>query len=123
MRVLVACEESQAVCMAFRDLGHEAYSCDVQHCALYNHMEWHIVEDALAVIRTPCTFLTVDGRLHEMEAWDLLIAHPPCTYLTAASAIRLYNHDHTIKDGERFLKGIAARELFMSFLEADIPRI
>lgn len=123
MRVLVACEESQAVCMAFRDLGHEAYSCDVQHCALYIHMEWHIVEDALAVIRTPCTFVTVDGAQHTVEAWDLLIAHPPCTYLTSAGAVRLFDHNHRIKDPDRYERGLAARRMFMAFLGANVPRI
>lgn len=123
MRVLVACEESQAVCMAFRERGHEAYSCDIQHCAIYNHMEWHIVENALAVIRTPVSFMTVDGTRHTVEAWDLLIAHPPCTYLTSAGAVRLYNRDHTIKSLDRFEKGMVARALFMTFLGADVPRI
>ncbi len=50
MKVLVACEESQEVCKAFREKGHEAYSCDIQHCALWNHMEWHIVEDVRQII-------------------------------------------------------------------------
>lgn len=123
MRVLVACEESQTVCMAFRARGHEAYSVDIQHCMLYNHIEWHIVDDARQVLRTPCTFMTVDGSWHTVEAWDLLIAHPPCTYLTSAGATRLFNADHTIKDAARFDKGLQARRLFMTFLEADIPRI
>ena len=66
MRVLVACEESQEVCKAFRERGHEAYSCDIQHCALYDHLEWHIVEDALQLIGGRCKFLTVGG---EKCAW------------------------------------------------------
>ena len=123
MRVLVACEESQAVCMAFRERGHEAYSCDLQHCALYNHIEWHIVENALDVIRTPCSFITVDGRPHTVEAWDLLIAHPPCTYLTRAGATLLFNKDHTIKNPARYSAGLKARELFMNFMGADVPRV
>ena len=68
MRVLVACEESQAVCIAFRERGHEAYSCDVQDCS-GGHPEWHIQVDALELIKL---------------RWDMIIAHPPCTYLTHA---------------------------------------
>ena len=68
MRVLVACEESQAVCKEFRAKGHEAYSCDIKDCS-GGHPEWHIKGDVLKVIK---------------EGWDLMIAHPPCTRLTNA---------------------------------------
>lgn len=68
MRVLVACEESQVVCKAFRARGHEAYSCDVQPCS-GGHPEWHIQDDVLN---------------HISDGWDLMIAHPPCTYFAAA---------------------------------------
>jgi hypothetical protein len=67
MKVLVACEESQAVCIAFRNKGHEAYSCDLQECS-GGHSEWHIKDDALKVLY--------------YDDWDLVIAHPPCTRLT-----------------------------------------
>lgn len=67
MRVLVACEESQAVCIAFRERGHEAYSCDILPCS-GGHPEWHIQDDAIKVAYS--------------GDWDLMIAHPPCTYLT-----------------------------------------
>lgn len=70
MKVLVACEESQAVCKAFRELGHEAYSCDIIDCS-GGHPEWHIKGDALELLKLK---------------WDLIIAHPPCTYLTNAGA-------------------------------------
>ena len=89
MRVLVACEESQTVTIELRRLGHEAYSCDIQECS-GGHPEWHIQADALQIIKIK---------------WDMIIAHPPCTYLTASSAVRLYNHDGTIKDAERYAKG------------------
>ena len=69
LRVLVACEESQAVCKAFRSLGHEAYSCDLQDCS-GGHPEWHIKGDVLRILNLPI--------------WDLVIAHPPCTYLSNA---------------------------------------
>lgn len=97
MRVLVACEESQAVTIEFRKLGHEAYSCDVQECS-GGHPEWHIMADALEILKIK---------------WDLIIAHPPCTYLTSSSAIRLFNADHTIKDPERLEKGRAAARFFL----------
>lgn len=123
MRVLVACEESQAVCEAFRARGHEAYSCDVQHCALYGHLDWHIVEDAREIINGRCTFQTVDGQRHKIEGgWDMVIAHPPCTYLTHSSAVRLFNKDHTVKDLERLEKGWKAKEFFMLCLGADCKR-
>lgn len=82
MRVLIACEESQTVCKAFRERGHEAYSCDILDCS-GGHPEWHIKWDALALINGGCSFVTCDGELHSIDGpWDLLIAHPPCTYLS-----------------------------------------
>lgn len=84
MRVLVACEESQAVCKEFRALGHEAYSCDIEPCS-GRHPEWHIMQDVLPLINGDCSFRTMDGVMHHIDSkWDLLIAHPPCTYLTLA---------------------------------------
>ena len=82
MRVLVACEESQRVCTAFRNRGHEAYSCDLEECS-GEHPEWHIRDDCLKIINGNCVFATEDGYVHFFEGkWDLIIAHPPCTYLT-----------------------------------------
>lgn len=107
MRVLVACEESQAVTIEFRRLGHEAYSCDVQECS-GGHPEWHIMADALEIIKIK---------------WDLIIAHPPCTYLTSPSAIRLFNADHTIKDPERLEKGRAAARFFLKIWRGSCERI
>lgn len=105
MRVLVACEESQAVCKAFRELGHEAYSCDIQECS-GGHPEWHIKVDALELLKMK---------------WDLIIAHPPCTYLTNASSVRLRTGGQIVQ--ERMEKAIAAKEFFMKFLNADCLRI
>lgn len=96
MKVLVACEESQAVCKAFRKRGHEAYSCDIQECS-GGHPEWHIQVDVLKIInpksvRLPIGFskgiffTTMDGKDHYIDGkWDMIIAFPPCTYLTLAS--------------------------------------
>ena len=80
MKVLVACEESQEVCKAFRNLGQEAYSCDIQEPS-GGHPEWHILGDALAAIEGGHVY-TMDGEMHTVGKWDLIIAHPPCTYLT-----------------------------------------
>ena len=107
MKVLVACEESQEVCKAFRALGHEAYSCDIQPCS-GGHPEWHLQVDALELLKMD---------------WDLIIAHPPCTYLTAAGAVRLYDHDHTIKDQGRDIKGWEAAEFFRKFLISDCGKV
>ena len=85
-KVLIACEESQTVCKAFRSKGHEAYSCDIQECS-GGHPEWHIQGDALAVINGRCTFFTMDGSVHTIVGkWDLIIAHPPCTDLAVSGA-------------------------------------
>lgn len=123
MKVLVACEESQAVCKAFRERGNEAYSCDIQHCALYDHLEWHIVEDARVIINGRCMFTDAMGGVHRIEGgWDLLIAHPPCTYLTTAGSVWLFDHQHRIRDFGRLKKGCDAREFFMDCLNAKAER-
>ena len=120
MKVLIACEESQRVCIAFRVRGHEAYSCDIQDCS-GGHPEWHIKGDALEAIRGG-TVTTCDGLSHDIGKWDLLIAHPPCTYLSNAGACRLYPHKGKL-DMERYRKGLAAKAFFLAFLNADIPRV
>lgn len=121
MKVLIACEESQRVCIAFRGRGHEAYSCDIQDCS-GGHPEWHIKGDALEAMRGG-TITTCDGVSHDIGKWDLLIAHPPCTYLTASSAVRLYGKNHEIKDPDRDAKGWAAKDFFMQLYTAGIPLV
>lgn len=104
MKVLVACEESQAVCTAFREKGHEAYSCDILECS-GGHPEWHIKGDALAVINGNCSFLTEGGEKVNIDGqWDLLIAHPPCTYLTV-SGNRWFDIDRYGEDAKQRYKG------------------
>ena len=116
LRVLVACEDSQEVCKAFRAKGHEAYSCDIQECS-GGHPEWHIMGDALALINGRCAFRTMDGEKHVITGtWDLLIAHPPCTHL-AISGARYFKKKR--EDGRQR----EAIELFCKFLYADCPRI
>lgn len=82
MKILIACEESQRVCEAFRKLGCEAYSCDILECG-GDHPEWHIQNNVLPLLNGDISFCTADGVSHKIEGpWDLIIAHPPCTYLT-----------------------------------------
>lgn len=107
MRVLVACEESQEVCKAFRALGHEAYSCDIQKCS-GGHPEWHIQSDALELLKI---------------RWDLIIAHPPCTYLTVTGNRWFNEEKYGEKAVERKRLREEAAEFFMQFVNADCKRI
>lgn len=92
LNVLVACEESQAVCKEFRKLGHNAYSCDLLECS-GKHPEWHFKHDVLDIIKKKGGTLQNGSTyfLPEGEKWDLMIGHPPCTYL-AVSGARWYYH-------------------------------
>lgn len=105
MKVLVACEESQRVCIAFRNKGHEAYSCDILECS-GGHPEWHIKDDVLK---------------HLNENWDLIIAHPPCTYLSNAGARFLFPKG--VLNEERYKKGLAAKDFFMKLYNAPCSKI
>ena len=116
MRVLIACEESQAVCKAFRLRGHEAYSCDVQEPS-GGHPEWHIHGDALAPLDGG-QVITMDDKSHYIDAWDLLIAHPPCTYLSKAGANRLIVNGKIQEP--RYENGIRARDFFLKFWNSDV---
>ena len=121
MKVLVACEESQEVCKAFRALGHEAYSCDIQEPS-GGHPEWHILGDALKAINSGI-ITTMDSVKHDIGKWDLLIAHPPCTYLTV-SGNRWFNVE---RYGEKAIERAKLREeaeiFFMAFMTADVGKI
>lgn len=107
MRVLVACEESQEVCKAFRALGHEAYSCDVEDCS-GGHPEWHIKADALELLKM---------------RWDMIIAHPPCTYL-CVSGNSYFNENRW---GERARERKKLREqaaaFFLRFADVDCQKV
>ena len=94
MNILIACEESQAVCKAFRARGHNAFSCDILECS-GGHPEWHFKHDVLQVIPNRGGLLEngVEYYLPEGEKWDLMIAHPPCTYLSVSGARWLYHPD------------------------------
>lgn len=121
MQILVACEESQAVTIALRKLGHEAYSCDLIPCS-GGHPEWHIQQDVLPLLNGYCFFKTCDGSAHYvLGRWDMLIAFPPCTYLTNASAVRMRVNGEIV--AERYAKAMEAKAFFMSFLSADCAKI
>lgn len=103
-RLLVGCEESQRVCISFREIGWEAYSCDLMPCSGGNP-EWHIQ----------------DNVLYHLEGWDMMIMHPPCTYLSNAGARHLYKGGKLQED--RYKQGLLAKEFFMRLYNANCPRI
>jgi len=107
MRILVACEESQAVTIAFRELGHEAYSCDIIECS-GGHPEWHIKGDAVKE--------AYSGK------YDMMIAHPPCHKLSNAGARFLYPTAGNM-DMNRFKEGLKAKDFFMKLMNAPIDKI
>lgn len=141
MNVLIACEESQRVCTAFREKGHNAFSCDLIECS-GGHPEWHIQGDVLKILNPQrlevcngnstegkwgkwvgITFRTMDGKVHIIEGkWDMIIAHPPCTRLCTTSQRWLY-----FGDKEYRRKKIAEQQkaivFFMQIIFADCPRI
>lgn len=106
MKVLIACEESQAVCKEFRALGHESYSADILPCS-GGHPEWHIQGDVTKVLN---------------DGWDLMIAHPPCTYLAVSGARWLYNKDGS-RNQERWDNQEEALDFVALLMDAPIERI
>ena len=121
MNVLIACEESQRVCTEFRKLGHNAFSCDIIPCS-GGHPEWHIMQDVIPMLNGQCDFKTMDGIEHYIDGrWDLIIAHPPCTYLSNAGARFLYPNGKL--NEERLAKGMDAKDFFMRFYNANCDRI
>ena len=118
MKVLVACEESQTVCKAFRERGHEAYSCDIQ-LPSGGHPEWHIMRDVIPLLNGNCEFETVDRTKHKIEGkWDLIIAHPPCTYLSNV-ATRQYSLKCCTAESviDRWQKRAESAVFFMQFAD------
>lgn len=122
MKVLVACEESQAVTIELRALGHEAYSCDILDPS-GGHPEWHVQQDVIPLLSPPIIFSTLDGQEHDIDKWDMIIAFPPCTYLTVTGN-RWFNVE---KYGEKALERIRlreeAKEFFMAFANAPCDKI
>ena len=105
MNVLIACEESQRVCMAFREKGHIAFSCDIQPCS-GGHPEWHIQDDVLK----------------HLEGWDLIIAHPPCTRLCNSGQRWLYYGTEEYRQKKK-KEQEEAIEFFMKFVNAPCEKI
>jgi len=106
LRVLIACEESQSVTKAFRKLGHEAFSCDLLPCS-GGHPEWHYQQSVFEVID---------------KGWDLMIAHPPCTFLSVSGAAWMYNKDGS-RNQERYQNQMDGLEFVHQLMDANIPRI
>ncbi len=116
MKILVSCEESQAVTIELRRLGHEAYSCDIEPCS-GRHPEWHIMQDVTPLLNGNCSFKTVDGELHTVVGnWDMLLTFPPCTHL-AVSGARYFEEKR--RDGRQQ----TAINFFMNFVNADCSKI
>lgn len=105
-RILVACEESQAITIAFRKLGYSAFSCDLQPCS-GGYPEWHIQGDVLDILN---------------DGWDMMIAHPDCTFLANSGVNRLYNKDGS-KNQDRWNNLDEACDFFKKLLNAPIPLI
>jgi len=106
MKILVACEESQAVTKELRKLGHQAFSCDLLPCS-GGHPEWHFKQDVFEVIK---------------QGWDMMIAHPPCTFLAVSGARWLYNKDGS-KNVERWKNQAEALEFVQKLMDAPINKI
>lgn len=128
--VLIACEESQAECSAFRALGHIAFSCDIKPCRKKANPDWHIVGDCRPYLQSRRVFYTQSGVLQIVPGWDLIIAHPPYTYLTKVGSPWLY-HDPDFVDirngvssyinSKRYVQMMQARDFFMECLCAAAP--
>lgn len=131
--VLIACEESQAECKAFRDLGHIAYSCDIQPCIKSGCPDWHILGDVTPYLKGVTQFVTQSGIRVQLPKWDLIIAHPPCTYLCKVSSVWLVNRSsdkcpgdnwhwsqnlNAWVNGERWQNMVKARSFFYQCLKA-----
>lgn len=122
MNVLIACEESQRVCVAFREKGYTAYSCDIEKCGGV-HPEWHINGDVLPLLNGKCSFITQDGAKQKIEdRWDLIIAHPPCTYLTLAGN-KWFKPEFAYRFPYRQKQRKEAVEFFMAIANADCDKI
>ena len=118
--------------MAFREKGHEAFSCDIIECS-GGHPEWHIMQDVVPLLNGCCSFKTMDGTEHRINGkWDMIIAFPPCTYLTNGGAVRMFRKEikeyppygtFQMVNVERLKEGMLGRDFFVSFLHANCERI
>lgn len=132
LNVLIACEESQAECLAFRALGCNAYSCDIQPCRKGGNPAFHIQGDVTPYLQGKVSFKTMDGRRHKVKCWHLIIAHPPCTYLCKVGSPHLYkdpnelvyvNGKERMVNKDRYTKMLEARQFFLLCLSANAPYV
>ena len=122
MNILLACEESQRECVAFREKGYNAFSCDILPCS-GGHPEWHICGDVLPLLNGNCEFVTMDGISHRIDGkWDLIIAHPPCTYLTLAGN-KWFKPEFSDRFPDRKKQRKEAVDFFMAIANADCDKI
>lgn len=120
INILIACEESQTVCMAFRKEGFQAFSCDIQPCSGGYH-EYHFLGDCLEVIRNKGGQLENGQEYFIIGNWDLIIAHPPCTFLSCVGAKYLYKG--SVLNEERYKKGLEARNFFMEIYNLRVKHL
>ena len=118
--VLIACEESQRVCKAFRDRGFTAFSADIQEPS-GGHQEWHILGDVTPLLKGYCDFKTMSGDTYSVSSWDLVIAHPPCTYLTNANSY--CNKKTTDINDERYRLGLDGASFWWKCYNANAKHI
>lgn len=117
INVLIACEESQAECKAFRDLGYNAFSCDIQPCRKGANTAWHIQADVTPYLQGKLDFTTSDASSRHVSQWHLIIAHPPCTYLCKVGAVHMVQNG--IINFDRYRKMMHARDFFFQYLDAQ----
>jgi len=130
LNVLIACEESQTECAAFRALGHNAYSCDIQPCRRGGNPYWHIHGDVTPLLHGDTAFNVQAGFLRCVSRWDLIIAHPPCTYLSKIGCPWMHKDEdaEVCLDGkmvrvnfDRYMKMCSGRDFFFECLNAQAP--
>ena len=117
--ILIACEESQAECIAFRALGHYAYSCDVQPCSKFGCPSWHIHGDVVPYLHGRKFFHVQSGEYKIVPRWDLIIAHPPCTFLCRLSSVQMIHRG--VLDEQRFAQMQEAKSFWLECYNAEAP--
>lgn len=122
MKILIACEESQRVTIEMRNLGMECYSCDLEEPS-GEHPEWHILNDVIPLLKGNCNFKTMDNIEHYIDKWDLIIAHPPCNYLSVAGNRWFNVEKYGDKARERLKLREEAYNFFMQFVNANCEHI
>lgn len=123
MNVLVACENSQTVCKAFRDRGYNAFSCDITP-SYGGCPQWHIKGDVRLFLGLNVEFFTESGQYYRISKWDLIIAHPPCTYLSnVATKFHSLKYSGLNDISIRTMFRIEAQKFFMLFVNAQCDKI